>query len=618
MIVKDFLGYKEGQDISKVSLQNLAYPSKNVLIHRGKAYVRPGILNDGTDPTGTNPIIGETVWKDSKSGEHALRVMGTALQLKKEGKWFTIYSGISATASRARFATWVDSSGTVIKKRLAFVDGSANLHQWSGAVGVVASYDGATDIATLDSAATTALLRGFDPGDSTSQAVIIVRFAADGSVATIESKLHNSTGAANTLHITTAPTNDPAAGDLIIAVPVAYTNLSTVLKDEVYTYKNHLIVGGLNAVSLYFSHVSTFAVATGWTFTVPGTKTALTAIQLELDGNLTALISRKDVLWVSTVDKWFKLTKLNAVNAYDQWVEIEDFPQGERNGALPYAVAISKGDIIFMSQSKTLQKIATVEVLGTDQLELLSDEVEDLLLRLDETEMRIYYEGRYIYLIFPNESTMLMLDIVGDPARQVGAFWHTPQILPIASLSIIAGVKYGHSSVRDETFELFVGTSDNLRTVAGADAKTQIEGTLAFGYSSGEHDFKYKAHTKFGISGRMNRTTLCKVNQYFETDGAKATDEFIAVGENMTLYDISDDVAFGVVPWATRSWGGADLDTTTVKRFYAFSNYDAVSYFEHRPVFTIYGDEVEFQLLGWYIDQVASKEVIGEDLYIER
>lgn len=616
MITKDFKGYVEGLDVTKVPLDRFVYPSKNILCLKGKAYVRPGLLNDGFAASGSTKIMSEYVWKDSKSGEQALRVCGTALQLKKEGQWFTIYSGINADALRVRFATWVDENGTVIKKRLAFVDGSSNLHQWSGAVGVVASYDGATDIATLDSAATTALLRGFDPGDGTAQAVVIVHFAGDGTVSSIESKLHDSTGSANTLHITVAPTQDPVAGDLIIAVPVAYNVPADVLKDDIYSYKNHLVLASLDSVSLYFSHVSTFAVATGWTFTVPAaaSRTALTALFLQLDGNYTAMISRKNVLWVSTADKWFKMTKLNEVNAYSQWIEIVDFPQAERKGALPFAVANYKGDMVFISQDKTLQRVSTVEILGTDSLELLSDEVEDLLLRLDMDEVRIYYESRYIWIICPNDSTVLMLDMVGEPSMGIERFWNTPQIVPVTCMSTIDGVRYGHSSTRAETFEMFSGTND---------LEVPIEAKIAFGYGSAGEELGYKTHSKIGISGRISPTTKATVDQYFETDGAKAQDTFVIDGETAKTYEMPDDVSWSAVPWASRSWGGADMVVSALKRFFAFSKYDAVSYFEHRPVFTITSRtvearEVEFQLLSWFIDQVSSKEAIGEDLYIER
>lgn len=613
MIVKDFKGYIEGLDISKIPLDRLAYPSKNVLCIKGKAYVRPGLKNDGFAAFGTTKISAEYVFKDAKGGSHALRTCGINLQLKKNGQWFTIYSGIDADALRVRFATWVDGNGSIIKKRLAFVDGSVNIHQWSGAVAEVASIATATITIAGDK---TLLQLGFDPGNAANQHVLIVRFAGDGTVSDITDLQHDDDCTDQALHLTSTPSLTPAAGDLVIALPVAYANISGFLKDDIYTYKNHLVVTSLESTSMYFSHIETFAVASGWTYAVPAaaSRTALTAMQLELDGNYTAMISRKNVLWVSTADKWFKMTKLNDINAYDQWIEIEDFPQAERKGSLPFAVANYKGDMVFMSQDHTLQRVSTVEILGTDSLELLSDEVEDLLLRLDMTEIRLYYESRYIWIVCPADSTVLLLDMVGDASLGIDKMWNTPQIVPVTCMSNIDGVRYGHHSTRAETFEMFSGTND---------LGVPIEAIIAFGYGSGDNQLGYKAHERIGISGRISPVTKTLVEQFFETDGAKAQDSFTIDGETATTYDLPDDVSWGAVPWASRSWGGADMDTTALKRFYAFSKYDAVSYFEHRPVFTITSRtvearEVEFQLLAWSIDQRESKEAVGEDLYIER
>src|SRR5262249_11194366 len=155
-------------------------------------------------------------------GEQPLRAIPGALQLKY-GKWFTIYSDIAADAVRVRFATWVDGNDSVIKKRCFFVDGSGSIHEWNGAVGVVASY--AADTATLDDAAATALLRGFDDGTGTPQAALVVRFDTDGNVLGIEEKTYDNDCTGNTIHFSSALANAPQAGDIIIAKPVEHTSV---------------------------------------------------------------------------------------------------------------------------------------------------------------------------------------------------------------------------------------------------------------------------------------------------------------------------------------------------------------------------------------------------------
>src|SRR5262245_24572218 len=99
MLSKHYVGYIEGTDLSLIEPEYLCYPSKNVLLHKGVAYTRPGIVNDGNAPTGTNPINGEFVWKDALGGEKVLRATKDGrLQLKWNGLWITIFSSLTANA----------------------------------------------------------------------------------------------------------------------------------------------------------------------------------------------------------------------------------------------------------------------------------------------------------------------------------------------------------------------------------------------------------------------------------------------------------------------------------------------------------------------------------------
>lgn len=600
MTEDNFKGYAESRDKTKIPSSFLVYPSKNVIITKGKVITRGGITNDGVAPTTTEKVHSSFVWKDALGGQRHIRCTGRLVQVYYDSKWLTIYSAISATALRVFFATWVDSNGAIYKKRLVMADGSTNLYTWNGAISTVASYSAQN--VTLDTT-DTMLQEGHDVGTTTNQTVIHYGLTAGVVTSTVE-YLHDDDCANNIMHLTTVPSPVPVAGDIIIAKPVAFANAvsSAFNIDVVYSYQNHLICANYNSVQLYWSHIVTYSLATGFDFTMPvlASRSAVTPILMTLDGNFTAMIARKNVLWISDADDWYKVVKNVSVNAYGLWVDVEKFETGDGKGALPMAVAKHKGDIIYLAQDKTLQRIITLEISGQDQIKLMSDEVEDMFRRIDLTDVRLDYFTRAIYITCPNDSTLMILDMVE------GNF-QPPQTMPLNCMSFYGGYLYGHSNAVDETFFLFDGLND---------LETPIEAIIALPLYHSKSQFEYKKHEKIGVSCRITGDTTVLVEQYFEEDYAKGKQNYTIDGATIKTFSVSDDVSWATNPYATRAWGGADLETTPLKRAMVFKKYNAISYFDHSIKMTVSGDNNNFQLLAVHIDEQVSTAVIGQDLFI--
>src|SRR3990167_7038153 len=106
-----------------------------------------------------------------------------------------------------------------------------------------------------------------------------------------------------------------------------------------------------------------------------------------------------------------------------------------------------------MAQDKRLRRIITLEVLGIDDIELISDQIDGLLDRLELEDIRIYYHQRYVFVISAGEGVTLMLDIIEGE-------YMPPQEIGMSCMIIIDGLRYGHSNSRNETFELFSGRND--------------------------------------------------------------------------------------------------------------------------------------------------------------
>lgn len=601
MIADNFKGYAESRDLTKVPESFLVYPSKNVLVTKGKVITRGGITNDGVAPTTLNKVHSSTVWKDALGGKRHIRVTGRLVQVKYDSKWLTIYSAISATALRVFFATWVDSNGAIYKKRLVMCDGSTNLYTWNGAIEKVTSY--LAQNITLDTTKTM-LQDGHDLGNSNHQTIIHYSLDGSGAVTGTHEYLHDSDCSTNVMHLTTVPNPVPVAGDIIITKPVLLADAISASYniDAVYSYQNHLICANYNSVSMYWSHVVTYDLVSGFDFTMPvsASRVATSPILMTLDGNFTAMISRKNILWISDADDWYKVTKSVSQNAYGMWVEVEKFETGDGKGALPMAVSKHKGDIIYLAQDKTMQRIVTLEISGQDQIKLMSDEVEDMFRRYDLTDVRLDYFTRAIYITCPTESTLLILDMVEGG-------YQPPQTLPLSCLTFYDGILYGHSNSVDETFYMFDGLSD---------LDTSIESVIALPLYHGSKQFQYKKHEKIGISCRITGDTIVDVEQSFEEDYAKGKQNFKVDGSKIKVFTVSDDVSWATNPYATRAWGGADMESESLKRAMVFKKYNAIDYFDHSIKMTISGDNSNFQLLGIYTEELVSTAVIGQDLFI--
>lgn len=592
MIVSKWKGYQEGLDITDIPADYFAYPSKNVMIYKGKAYKRAGTEYFGAEDDADNKIHGEYTWKDAQIGEIAVRTEGQKMlawlePYKTGAGWVEIFDAFDSAVQRVRFATFIDANDSTVHTRLIFVDGSEDVYQWNGAVGVVASV--ASDTITIAGSKTCEAL-GFDDGSGTPQTVII-----NGTEYT-----YDNDPTAQDIELTSTPSG-VSAGDLVIAKPtVSVTTLNTFKKDHVFSFKNHVVLGNLESGQLYFSHISDYPL--NFTVPAPASRTAATAFFVNLDGNVTVTTIRKDKMWVSTEDDWFKITKLDSVNSYDLYVEVEKVETTERNGALPFCVGSYKGDTIFVTQDKTLQMITDNDIVQEDAVKLISDEIALLLKRLDMTDARLVVHDRYFYIICPVSATTLMYDTVEN-------FWQPPQEIGMGLLSIIGGLLIGHSNARNASFYLFKGRQD-----LGID----FEAVFALGYVSMGDEFVYKQFSKTGIAGRVTESAEITWETEYEVEGerAKLTRKF--KGTDMKLFTGNTLTPWGTVPYGTVPWAGQELpDDSDVKRFFFFDNGTNFPFFEYRPIITVSGDNAAFQLTGYMVDERAVSRTVGKDHYIK-
>jgi hypothetical protein len=457
---------------------------------------------------------------------------------------------------------------------------------------------------------------GYDyPGNASAENtdVYIVRFSSPGVVAGVDTySLSEISG--NIFDFSSALSTPPSVGDIVVSKIVQHTNLSSFLKDDIYTYQNHLAVANLQSHSVYFSDAVAYL-----DFTVPDSDaTSASPFLIQLPGNYTAMRNRLNpqtqlgVCWISCADSWTKVTQAFVADADGNYITAVNITETDSLGALPFMVADYKGDPIYLAQDFSLQRIESVEAVGKDAFKILSDEVSDLLARLDWTEGRLDYTTRYVYLIAPASGTLVLLDMIEEA-------WQPPQDMPIASISNIAGALCGHSCVKDETFELWTGRND-----LGAPIKTVFAPGyyLGFQFHRGKtlpQDFNLKEATKFAFAGRMTKGTIVQMELNFENDGALAKKKCTLDGRTAKLYKLPHYLGWGLNIFGKKPFG-IDTPETELWRVFAWKKWKAVQWFEWRPVFTatpVPNDtNQEFHLIAFYLDDTIGDQTIPESLWI--
>ena len=257
---------------------------------------------------------------------------------------------------------------------------------------------------------------------------------------------------------------------------------------------------------------------------------------------------------------------------------------------------------MFISQDKTVQAFNDIEILQTDQLLLVSDKVENMFRRLDLTNAKSYYHGRYVYFVLPNAGRVLLYDIEDK-------IWQPEQSIQASSMTFIGGKPVAHSSIGEFSFNIFTESDTDLGSHFEAVIKT---GQKTFGSpfnkknpSVSGHIIKAKKDSNFDIS-------------YIKDSGYKGgviRSEIQA--KNLTTFTLEENQSRGIRPFGLDPFGIDNLnDTPPLLKsnvYKKFTNND-----------DFYTMEIEilikqgyFELVSSYYDVNRSTSKIDEHFFVK-
>lgn len=391
--------------------------------------------------------------------------------------------------------------------------------------------------------------------------------------------------------------NTPNAGDYIVS------GISTIplpdqyyVADDIISFNDRIYVGSFTSRVVYAMN----RIYRDFTYapTIGSQVNLDTAFNFSLTSQFTSFskylsAGNTNVLYISDQDGFTQI-KDDTSTIYNASRSVS----ASRIGSLPYCVTKVNGDIWYLAQDKTIRSIATT-VLNKDGVSFISDNIQGLLDRVNVSNAHMYSEGRYMYITLPAEGMLLMYDIIDN-------IWMSPYTAPIRLMQFADNVKYGFSSVKGETYQMFTGKKK---------LDAEIEAIIALGTVNGGDEFVTKGTEFVGISGRISPSTNVLLETFIENKGAKADLQSPFDGNKVKTYDTgSNQNLFD--PLGMEALGNPD-ESPFAKRFIAFDRLDVIAYLELQPKMTITGTDVEFALTGLSYDVDAVDRQPSDELIID-
>ena len=294
-------------------------------------------------------------------------------------------------------------------------------------------------------------------------------------------------------------------------LPTSHSN------DVIEILDNQVYIGSLTTRFIYISQQDDF---TDFSFANP--RIVGEGAKLTLGGNLKGMVPQEGNMYFSAGrDNWYRTTfQLSSTNTAEK-LDIEQLKTNPGEGVLSSnSIQKIKNSVVYISNEPALNTLGRLEELETPQTKNLSDPIKIDFDTLDFTEAAIIYFKFNIFIALPREDLVYIYNIEKG-------WWESPQILPIASWSIIDGELYGHSSQVPETYRMFDGTSENGKAILAIAAFSLMN----FGSRTALKHFN-----EWYTEGYMSRNSNLTTSLLYELQGCQQLIENTILGSDDNIF----------------------------------------------------------------------------------
>lgn len=501
---EETLGYVTAENESNTDRRYLIAGSQNTLIDFNRAVgIRNGYSRLGAGSTTQTPIRNAFTWNTSTGTELPLRFyddewevyLGT-VDATVINAWTRFKSGNSTTAI-PRGAIFFDTTENV--DEMIFVEGTDNLHEWNGAVAVVASITGTT--ITKAGTSTFAQSRFYT---SANKVVVCVRTGTE----------YTYTGGETTTTLTgIADTTGIVAGDILVQKVISTDNKPASGRNNhtIFSFENQICVGSFDDDEIFISKSTDYA---DFTYSTP--RVATEGGLLTLDGPSRGFGSVGSYLIAFAGNSSIfraNYEQITVSTTLAETLKVKRLDTGINQGSMGPDSVVSAGNaIMYFSNEPAIRFIQNPDNISSLDPKTFSNPIKPDFDAEDWTNAKAIWHKNALWITAPNNSHLYGLQFREDADGKVRRFWQPPQILPIDPLSIIDGALYGHSNVVIESYLLFDpdALSDVVAnaTAGDPDGKVPINAIAKFAYQSYGKRAQLKTFDEYYVEGEASPNTI--------------------------------------------------------------------------------------------------------------
>lgn len=234
------------------------------------------------------------------------------------------------------------------------------------------------------------------------------------------------------------------------------------------------------------------AITRGWTqffFTQDGRLVGQGA-RLLLDSNGHTMSPQEKTMYINAdAGHYYTVERKLSADQLTEKLQVDRLKTEPQNKVLyPYLINYDKNQLASISQDKTYDSLGRQELLELPQTKSISDDVRVDFETADWEDGDFLYAQRKIFFAVPRTGLVFVWD-------DYKKYWHSPMKFArrVGLISIIDNKIIGHSYERNESYELFTGTSDL--------GIYPIETRMIFAYDSFSKRYFQKSSSAIGFEG---------------------------------------------------------------------------------------------------------------------
>lgn len=202
-----------------------------------------------------------------------------------------------------------------------------------------------------------------------------------------------------------------------------------------------------------------------------------------------------------------------------------------------------KNATAYIAREPSLDTLENVEAADSKNIPI-SDPIKDDFDSYDFTDAHMKYWKRSIIVALPAEGVVLIYDLMRK-------LWQPPQFMPIGRLSIYNDALLGHSSVVNESYQLFTGTNDN---------GNYIPQKARFAYNNGGRRDRLKNMNEYWADGYITSNGLLNMHMNLGFAGSIAKKMMSILGNDTSVVISGQASPLGSEPFGSIPLGGAPID----------------------------------------------------------